>query len=406
MAAKMDDKKASGFVFRVLSGSMNGIEFSLDSHTYFICTGDVTENQDTLAQSLGNAERTLYLPTTTASHNFIVNLTNVVDEEFAVSVNHPDHQENLTLKFNTVCQIGGVCFTLKHEGQAWSKEVLSGVIPAATHTDAMGTATRSTTKKPARNRGSWAIAAGLAIVLGVGGTVAWSKYNVAPVSDSTAHLLQQLDNRNVDGVDCLVEQGRDNIYYVLTPDMQHANWARRLVSRAGSTDFWKVQTRQEEEARLARVLERNHISFFTIRFTDLHTPTVIISSTRNTTDPAALDKFKKTLLEAMPYAKKVNIELKSDADVLRMAEEGLAALGFDYQMTQSDSGVTLSSPISAEDSRVVEFNRYVSGFYKAWGRHYVHFVAEFRDDSLKDKSFKYGQDGYVKAGKSHWVFNT
>jgi len=403
MAEKIDTIKSSGYVFKVLSGSMNGIEFSLGSHSYFMCVGDTVDEQENLARNLEYAERTLYLPTATPGHNFVVNLADqVTEEEFVVTVSNPDHQETLNFTFNVICHVEGIYFALKREGEAWSQDVLKGTLPTVTKTEPEAIAKQTVTRS-SKWKYRWILTAILAVSLGgVGGAMAWLQYGAAPGPDSAAMMLRQLGHN----AGYSAQRGRDHTYYLFAQNNQLAEWAHRSIARTQSTESWKILTPQEEETRLARILNRENIAFFTLRLNDIHAPTLVISSTRNATDSAALKHIKTVLMDAIPYAGKVNIELKDDQDVLRMAEEGLVALGFDYQMKRSGSGVTLSSAMPSGDSRMAEFNRFVSQFYRLWGRHYVHFSVDLRDDALKEKSFKYGQDGYVKMGKSHWLFNS
>ncbi|MCD6027715.1 MAG: hypothetical protein K0R08_2234 [Solimicrobium sp.] len=403
MAENIDIVKPSGYVFKVLSGAMHGIEFSLGSHAYFICVSN-PEGQENLAQNLQYAERTLYLPTANPGNNFVVNLADeVTEDQFVVTVSHSDRQETVNFGFNVICQVEGIYFALKREGEAWSENVLKEVLPAVVKAeiDTVSTlpASHSSNLSSSSFKYKWVIAASLALSLGAGFFV-WHKYGVAP-PDLAANMLQQLDNN----AGYSIQQGRDNIYYLFAQNSQQAEWARRSVARLSSNESWKVLTTQDELTRLTRVMDRNNISFFTIRFNELDAPTLVMSSTRSATDPAALERVKKVLLDAIPYAKKVNIELKSDQEILHLAEEGLAALGFNFQMTQSDSGVTLSSSIAAEDSRMAEFNLFVAQFKRLWGHQYVHFSVELQDDVLKENSYKYGENGYVKLGKSHWLFN-
>lgn len=393
----VNEFKASGYIFKVLSGSLNGIEFSLGPYSYFMCVGD-TENQGNLAQTLELSERTLYLPAAAPCNNFTLNLAeNETGEEFDVKVSYETHQDSLTLAFNTICQVGGVCFALKREGNAWSQEVLSGVLPPPVLTEKTHTAAPA---KKSRWRYKSLIAACMVLILGVGGTAAW--WNFRTVEDVSPAVVDQLVGKNAG---YSVYKGRDNANYIFAKNNQQAEWARQAVVRSQSADTWKVVTPQEEEARLARVLDRNKISFFTVRFNDPRTPTLVMSSTSNATDAESLKKVSQLLLDVIPYARTVNIDLQDDKNIVRSAQEGLLALGFDYQMVQSDSGVTLLSPMTAEDSRLAVFSRYVEQFHRTWGRRYVHFSAELSDDWLKGKSFKYGKNGYVNMSKSHWLFN-
>ena len=113
----------------------------------------------------------------------------------------------------------------------------------------------------------------------------------------------------------------------------------------------------------------------------------------------------KLMLTAMPYASNIHIILEEDSEVLNSAQQGLRALGFKFETVQSDSGVTLSSWLPSVDVHLSEFSRFVTQFYQTWGRRYIHFSADIHEDVLKDKSFKYGEDGYITMNKSHWMFN-
>ena len=177
------------------------------------------------------------------------------------------------------------------------------------------------------------------------------------------------------------------------------------MQRKNLTSTWRIITPQAEEARLTSLLERNNVAFFAIRFTNPDSPTLLMSSTRNATDDANLNHVMQLMLAEMPYAHKIQIILHDDSELLNKAQQGLKALGFDYQMAQSDSGVTLLSGLPSVDVHLSEFSRFVSQFYQSWGRRYIHFSADVRDDVLKDKSYKYGDDGYISMNKSHWLFN-
>ncbi len=399
------------YVFKVLSGPLKGIEFLLAAQNYFVCVGNQAEMPEEFARSLESTDRSLYLPAVGICHNFSVNLgqnlsePNLDDEDrFEVTVHYLTHQETITLELNAVCQIGGVHFALKHEGQPWSQTVLGGVLPAPVNVDAQITAPASVTAPVSKAGFKWGkklVAACLALLC-FGSAAAWLKYHHSTDVNNGSKALEELMGKQVG---YSVQLGRDGIYYIFAQNSQQAEWAKQAVARAKSDKWWKVVTPQEEEARLARVLERSSVNFFVIRFADPRVPTLVMNSKNNSVDARALDNITKTLLEALPYARTVHIELYDNQDLIRSAQEGLMALGFDYQMVQSDQGVTLVSHMSSGDARMAEFSRYADQFYRTWGRRYVHFSVELRDESLKGKSFKYGRDGYVNMGQSHWLFD-
>ena len=400
MSNQTNGAKESGFVFRVLNGSLNGIEFSLGPHDYFICVGDAGAQQGNLAF----ADRTLYLPGAPSSNNFIVNLTNRIDENvFDVTICLPDQQQPRRLALNQVCDVEGIYFSLKHENDSWSEEVKKGV-------PSLAVATLQSEEIPvaeAKIRGSktWkskSTVLFLILLLLIGGACAagWKT-----IFDASKVEVTKLHDVVGDRPGYALQLGRNDVYYLFASGAQEAEWVQQALQRKNLTSMWRIITPQAEEVRLTSLLERNNVAFFAIRFTNPDSPTLLMSSTRNSTDDGNLNHVMQLMLAEMRYANKINIILQDDNELLNKAQQGLKALGFDYQTTQSDSGVTLLSGLPSVDVHLSEFSRFVTQFYQSWGRRYIHFSADVRDDVLKDKSYKYGDDGYISMSRSHWLFN-
>jgi len=387
----MDDheqeKSTSGFVFKVLNGSLHGIEFSLGFEDYFICVGDAQSQQKNLAF----AERTLYFPSNESKNNFVVNLSNLIsDDHFEVTVCYATHSDIRNLPFNRICEVEGVYFSIKREGEAWCEEVQKGILPAPEDGNSGGLnrsgALVNTGSISATSKKLAVCAFTFVLISVIGAMVGWNYYYVVPaVSTATANQFQQLVG---DRAGYSVHLGSDNINYLFSSSLQQADWARQAVARKSLTAKWRVVTPQTEEMRLASVLERHNVAFFAIRFIDPSNPTLLLSRTRNATDQASLKNVIQIMLSQMPYARNVNIVLYDDDEVLNKAQQGLKALGFEYQTIKSESGVTLSSWMPSVDVHLSEFGRFVSNFYQTWGQRYVHFSADIHDDLLKDKSYK------------------
>lgn len=399
-----DDQKkpATGFVFKVLNGALGGIEFSLGPQDYFICVGNAESNQENLAF----AERTLYIPSTESKNNFTVNLSDHHGQSHVdVTVCLPSHQEARQLQLNRICEVEGIHFAIKRDDESWSDEVKKGVLSPANQktSDPVGMPQENFLPTRTSNSSQSLFVLVLLLVLGAGTVAGWNYLNSKPgVSVVAANQFQQLVG---DRAGYIVQEGNDKMNYLFASNKQQADWAQQSIARKNLVANWRVVTPQTEEARISTQLERNSIAFFAIRFIDPGNPTLLMSSTRNVTDEANLNRVKQIMLTAMPYASSVNIVLHSDSDVLNKAQQGLKALGFEYQTMKSESGVTLSSWMPSVDVHLSEFGRYVSHFYQTWGQRYVHFSADIRDDHLKDQSYKYGDDGFITMNKSHWSFN-
>jgi len=402
MKDQTQEHSGLGFVFKVLSGALNGIEFTLGKQDYFVCVGDAKGQQ----QNLNFAERTLYLPSTESSNNFILNLGGQPDEgKFEVTICYPSHQETRNLDFNNVCEIEGVYFAIRPENTEWSEQVKKGVLPTpALITDSVIISPQADTAyEQPRN---WKVILSVIVLLTVmtaGTAVGWKYLHSRPTFSALAST--QFEQLVGERAGYIVEVGSDDINYLFASTVQQAEWAHQAIIRKKLTDTWRVVTPQSEETRIAALLDRHNIAFFAVRFLDPGEPTLLLSSTRNKTDDATLAHIRQIMTLALPYARNVNILLYSDDDVLDKAQQGLRALGFEYQTIKSDTGVTLSSGMPSVDVHLSEFSRYVSQFYRTWGQRYIHFSADMRDDFLKDKSYKYGDDGFITMSKSHWLFN-
>lgn len=401
-----NDVTGPTFVFRVLNGSLNGIEFSLGAQDHFICVNDDVAKQSNLAA----AERSLFIPASKPGDNFVLNLgAEIVDQEVQITICRAEHQENQRLKLNTVHQIEGVAFAIRSEDDFWSEAVLNGLPPPAPVAVQEPEIREFAAKQisPKKSKPMASLVAGLAVVAVC--CAIFFTWNSAPASSLLSSLAKDDSAAVINLVTSRpgysVHTGNNKINYLFASNAKQFEWANQVVNQNRLTANWRVVTPQIEEARLANILDRNNVAFFTLRFNDPSYPTLLLSSTRNEISKKNLDFITQLMLSSIPYAKNVHIVLEEDGEVLNRAQQGLRALGFKFETQQSESGVTLSSWMPSVDVHLTEFSRFVAQFYQTWGRRYVHFSADIRDDVMKDKSYKYGDDGYITMNKSHWMFN-
>lgn len=390
------NKHTPGYAIKVLNGALNGIEFFVGPHAYFICT------DDSAAGDLAFADRTLQIPGAAPAQNLILEMEHVgPDDRFDVKICFPDRQETRQCTLNQICQLGGLTFAVRRDDEDWSKAVLAGA-PAieadAFRLQATDGPGPSSAYRTAR-RSAWQTGTIVALLL-AGSLSVWYALQSPPtlLADPIMQLVGDRPGYSV-------HSGNDGNRYVFAPTVQQAEWVTQAVHRQRMTDVWWVVTPQAEETRVTYLLERNNVAFYAIRFNDPEVPTLLLSKNRNQISEEHLQQIRSMLLDAMPYARDVRIDLYDDTDVVNRAQQGLRALGFDYQTVRSDSGVTLSSWMPSTDVHLTEFSRYVTQFYQTWGRRYVHFSADISEDALKNKSYKYGDDGYVSLSRSHWMFN-
>ncbi len=399
---KMNDQNTlpHGYVFKVLNGALNGIEFALSARSYFICTDEDGPG----AGNLAFADNTLQIPTPLPGNNFILDLApGGPDNSIVAKICLADRQESRLLSVNQICHLSGLTFAIRRSDEPWSTEVEHGLLvsefdkpvpPWDIHGPGRSTAHQSTPTRKLRHT------LVILLVLGLLAVGAWSHLGPEPLRPA-----EQIHQIVGDRPGYSIHRGNDGNRYLFAATVQQAEWVNQALLRKKSGNTWAIVTPQSEETRLTYILESNNVAFFAIRFSEPEHPTLLLSRTRNQVNPEHLEKIRKLVLDAIPYAESVNIVLYEDSEVLYKAQQGLRALGFEYQIVRSESGVTLSSWMPSVDVHLTEFSRYVTQFYQVWGRRYVHFSADISDDALKDKSYKYGEDGYISMSRSHWLFN-
>ena len=132
----------------------------------------------------------------------------------------------------------------------------------------------------------------------------------------------------------------------------------------------------------------------------------MLSAQRNLLTPQKQAKLFEALLLAAPYAQDIAVQMQDDSLLVDLAQEGLQRLSLAFSRIEHEDSVTFAIAGNLQDSELANARRYVDSFYRQWGDRYVHFTVELKDDSLKDKSFQTGPQGYIKMTSSSWHFPT
>ncbi|STQ90183.1 PrgH/EprH family type III secretion apparatus protein [Iodobacter fluviatilis] len=392
------------FTFKALSGPLNGVEFSLSREAYCICVGAEGEGDAKLAASLALTERTLFVLASAPQINFTLHLDeDLAEDAFSVTVYYSAQHEKIRLKHNEIQAVGGLQFAIKRSDEPWCDEVLQGrgpqlLVAAAQPSKLACSPTTGRTAWVRRLGGfGWGLVVLLILLLLGGGALAWNAKLSSPKVENIYNILHGSSNAYT------VSFGRDQIYTVFAQTERDALWARQALMRSSLHTAWRVTTASDERRRLSPLLEREGIVFFTLRFQAPLQPTILLSSTRMSNDSSTQTRVRSLLMQVMPYAEQVSMEWHSDLVVAEAAQDSLKRIGLEYHLQQGEKEVGLFSSVYAGDVRLAEFKRVTEAFYATWGDRYIHFNAELRDDWLKDKSFKYGQEGYVRMSPSHWL---
>lgn len=396
------------FVFKILSGPLYGVEFALGTELYTVRVGGMSEESPPVAQGLAAAERILYLLAERPQTGFALCLDAVGAAEFELEL-FPSEPGASALRrsvgFNRRCQVGDVAFALKREGEPWSDEISNGGLAQGVDWKAELAVTAGPRPPSLRARPAWAWAGLLllmlcAALLCVTAGVWWWKG--AELRELGA-IEQSLAGSHEPFV--LVRDASGH-YLVLARNEGDALWARQALSRRPLKEGGRVSTVEEERARLEGGLESLLLPFVTLRLDNPREPMLVLDRVRVTEGDARLRVASEYVLKAAPYARRVVLQWVDGGELPRLAENRLKQAGVVYRQQVSPEGVLLSAVFYQGDAKLAVFGREARAFVQAWGARYVRFAAELREDWLKDRSYKYGEDGYVKSLPSHWWFLT
>ncbi|AZC90093.1 PrgH/EprH family type III secretion apparatus protein [Pseudomonas carnis] len=384
----MQESPATQCILRVFDGPLRGCEFALtQKRTLFLvgCEADFCSAEHPLTIP----ESAIYIPLESEGCNFEILLEEHAGSQCVVRVLSNEGAIEHSLPFHTLGRVGGLQIAVRLAGEAWQEDLLVSSVPD------------SFERKSTRVPGSWLqrSVAGISILLVVGLT-AFGWYFSRPSSVSNIEALIAGTNNSMS-----VVYGRDRAVYVFADTERDAGWGRQVLVRNGYAST-QLLTTYGEQARLEGLLASvaPNLAYHRIDLSDPLMPRLLISRQRNLLIPQLQQRLERELSAAAPYAREVKVVSADDAELSRLAEEGLQRLALAFERNNNSDSVTFTVKGSLEDSELQALGDFVAGFNQRWGEHYVHFAIELKDDWLKGKSFQYGPQGYIKMTPSSWYF--
>ncbi|MBD1552400.1 PrgH/EprH family type III secretion apparatus protein [Pseudomonas typographi] len=373
-------------VLRVLNGPLQGGEFLLSQPATLFVVGPAETFCQADAPASVPAEA-IYIPLERGGCNFEVLLRANSRDGCLLRVLGEQGGQERALAFQVAEQVGALRIALRPEGEPWAEGVLDA---PASH--APLPAGRRVAKPLAWLPVSGALL--LAVALGIG---AWALRSnpVADVEQLVAGAPTPLE----------VVRGPRGQVYVFAEQEREARWARQVLTRQGQ-GATPVLSLQDERSRLQALLADRYpnLAYHRIDLSDVRKPELWLSQQRNLLTPQFQQALHSLLRDAAPYAADVNLRQYDDTALVAAAERGLARLAVPYERDDKTESVTFRVQGNLADTELIAVRDYVNEFYRAWGDRYVHFAVELKDDWLKDKSFQYGPQGYIKLTPSSWYF--
>lgn len=376
-------------VLRILNGPLQGCEFPLGETTTLFVVGPVDLlGQGTLTASV--PADAIFVPLEEGGCNFEVLAAEMTPDGLPLRL-LDESLETRHCPFQARVQIGGLQIALRHEDQCWTPEVLGQ--PPCAPSDA--------------NRVQWWrspltgwIAGGTAMAVLVAAVSLWSMPVPVPETDVRVLIAGA-------SAEAQVLSGRDHAIYVFVDSERDAGWSRQVLMRHNARSG-KVLVTDQERRRLEQLLVDfdPQLAWHTLDLKEPSVPRLLLSAQRNLLTPQKQAKLLDALLAAAPYARDITVQMQDDNLLADLAQEGLQRLSLGFNRSEHADSVTFAVTGNLQDSELAAARRYIDSFYRQWGDRYVSFTVELKDDSLKDKSFQTGPQGYIKMTSSSWHFPT
>lgn len=387
--------KGKRVVVRLLNGILRGCEFTLfEGNTHFLSV-DENSIREQYKGTL-TPDNTIFIPAEQDDVSFEI----VVKQRDTCEVFVRELLNNISsmraVSENKVITVGGVAFAWRNEQSEFLEEILSGerldnvVEPPSRAAD--------TIKK---SKGGWYKALVVIVLLSSASILS---YGYLTGTQRQINSVSTLLNFSSDKYQ--IVHARDNLIYVFANDEKAADWATQTMLRNLLRQQVNVINMRTEEERISRWVETYWpaMQFHQVRLNDPQNPIIRISTERNRFIDKLQDDFVFSIKEKFPYIDSIKLDNLEDKTIRSIAEQGLKKMALSFR--EIDNGDTITFVIHGviEDGMLESIKNFVNQYYQQWGGRYIRFSVELETDWFKDKSFKFGEQSYIKLGAGHWYF--
>ncbi|MDF6847081.1 PrgH/EprH family type III secretion apparatus protein, partial [Escherichia coli] len=200
--------------------------------------------------------------------------------------------------------------------------------------------------------------------------------------------------------------GRDHVIYINTNILDEAVWVKQALEKNQPGKPGRVINPDDESIRIFSWLADNFpdLQYFKLQLLDASNLRLTVSKQRNAITQQLIDNLIKGLLQTMPYASNISIAVLDDNVLESQAIETLSAIGLSYEKYKTANNVYFNIIGTLSDSELNKINNYVDEYYKQWGKQYVRFNVNLKNQDTNNSSFSYGDNRFEKSQGSKWTF--
>lgn len=391
------------FTLKVLFGPMFGCELHLPADDYFLIINPGSAPQDNATTTMSPGEHaaaythnTLYLPCDMPSPNITLRLSAIFrdedsDEGYRLEVQGVDRSYSALLKENEVFLHEHIRFAIKHSEDEWPEDIKNFSLSPPRDAE-FSEQERLDHKK----YHALLFASIILLFLVITAGVIWYKKlesdrQVLTLNEALAGAPMPVD----------IVRGRDNNIYVLIQNFQAMEWTRQALFKLQSKDnvvpVWLTQQRNEIISQLANA----GYPVLQIDYSKPQHPTIALYRGLTLQEEK---NFKAIVLQKIPFALDIKVLVKTKAQLLQEARQGLDRLHIYYRQINSTSGYALVIRDALSDSTLRSLQHFIKQFNHQWGDREINFSINLDENWLQDKSYVDSSKGYLFLNPRHWYF--
>lgn len=376
------------YAIRLLSGPLNGCEYEiLNGRVLVIVGNDVSLGRSDSFSEL--PENTIVIPYGELTGSFEVIIT--TDPDLVVTIRELTAQEpeDRTLTLNQQIEVLGLKFAVKVKNEVWQYS-----IPGIVENNITSTRQHFFSSTLFKYVTLFFLFAIIFIAF----------YIVNASNDPQLRYIDKIlvnKNRNYE-----ILYGRDHVIYINTNSLDEAVWVKQALEKNQPGKPVRVINPDDESIRIFSWLADNFpdLQYFKLQLLDASNPRLTVSKQRNAITQQLIDNLIKGLLQTMPYASNISIAVLDDNVLESQAIETLSAIGISYEKYKTANNVYFNIIGTLSDSELNKINNYVDGYYKQWGKQYVRFNVNLKNQDTNNSSFSYGDNRFEKSQGSKWTF--
>ncbi|MCW6935233.1 PrgH/EprH family type III secretion apparatus protein [Escherichia coli] len=376
------------YAIRLLSGPLNGCEYEiLNGRVLVIVGNDVSLGRSDSFSEL--PENTIVIPYGELTGSFEVIIT--TDPDLVVTIRELTAQEpeDRTLTLNQQIEVLGLKFAVKGKNEVWQYS-----IPGIVENNITSTRQHFFSSTLFKYVTLFFLFAIIFIVF----------YIVNASNDPQLRHIDKIlvnKNRNYE-----ILYGRDHVIYINTNSLDEAVWVKQALEKNQPGKPVRVINPDDESIRIFSWLADNFpdLQYFKLQLLDASNPRLTVSKQRNAITQQLIDNLIKGLLQTMPYASNISIAVLDDNVLESQAIETLSAIGLSYEKYKTANNVYFNIIGTLSDSELNKINNYVDEYYKQWGKQYVRFNVNLKNQDTNNSSFSYGDNRFEKSQGSKWTF--